>query len=659
MLKRFLRKLSDTTLKSKMVLLIGCLVTITPTVLVAILASVYYYLGIHSLFDEKISNIVAETVKVAELYLEEHKENIKTDALYIANSINKNYSVLIEEPEFFDIFLNKQAEFRNLAEAMVFTPRAVLAKTYLSFSLTFDRIAPEDFQKAEKGEIVILKSDQQDRVRALIKLDKFLNTYLLVGRYVDLDIIHHLNVTKGSASQYHQLLDDINFTKHKLEVFFLLSAILLSGISILVAIKLSNIISLPIQNLVSATAMIKEGDYSVRVPESSHTRDETAVLARAFNSMTKKIATQTTELMTAKDIIDERRRFIETVLGELSSGVLVINGDGVITLCNQSGVRLLQADQQQLLYRNYTDSFPEISHILDQAQNTPQGFTEDSIIIERNGRKTYLFIRIARELTPFGKIARYIITFDDISKLIAAERASAWSDIARRIAHEIKNPLTPIHLAAERMKRKFSKHIQFEQEAFTNYIETIIRHVEDIGNMVEEFVQFVRIPVPQLATHDIYKIINDVLFLQTNVYHNIQYEFEPQHEECYVICDRAQITRVIFNLVKNANEAITNLHSVDDTKCGIVKIRCNIIPTSKVAVIEVEDTGGGIPNELLDKVTEPYVTGKISGTGLGLSIVKKIIEEHSSELSIVNIVGGSIISFYLPLADTNTFLISQ
>ena len=634
-----------------MLFLIGGLVTVAPTILVALLASTYYYFGIHTLFDEKIRHTVAETVRVAELYLQEHKDNIKTDALSIASNIYRNYYVLVENPELFDELLNKQEELRDLAEAMVFTlrSRTVLGKTSLSFTLAFDKIAPEDLKRAQQGEVVVLKNDQEDRVRALIKLDQFVDTYLLVGRYIDKEIINHLKVTKGSASQYHDLLKDIKATQVKLGLIFIISSALLCVIAILIAIKLAKIMSRPIQELVEATSKIKSGDYSVRVPERGNARDETAILARAFNSMTQKIAFQTEELMTAKNIIDERRRFIETVLGELSSGVMVVDSSDIITLCNQSGMKLLYMDNQGVLNQSCYAVFPEISPLLRQAQEQASNLIENNIIIERCEKKIYLFIRVAIELDASGCISRYIITFDDISKLIAAQRAAAWTDIARRIAHEIKNPLTPIHLSAEQIKKKFLKEIKSDQQAFLKYIDTITRHVLDIGNMVEEFVEFARIPSPKFARYDIYRIINEVIFAQKSIYQNITYEFTPIGKFCYVTCDRAQITQVLFNLIKNSSEAISSLEGT--SALAKVMIRCDIGRPLGFVTIEVEDTGGGIPKDLSDRITEPYVTGKPTGTGLGLSIVKKIVEDHQGELSIHSTQSGTTIGFALRLSD--------
>ncbi len=652
MFKFFYRKLSDTTLKRKIVFLVGGLVTITPTVLVAIFALIYYYLGIEKLFNDKIGFAISETVKVAELYFKEHKDGIKADILGITNDIAKNQEVLSENPEYFSVFLNKQAELRNISEAMVFTPTQVLGKNYLSFSLMFEKLPEYVFKEANSGKPIILSSEQEDRVRAVIKLDQFIDTYLLVGRYIDTEIINYLKTTKGSASLYKTMLEDKNKTQVKLEIIFVVISVLLCLSSIVIAAKLAKIISRPINQLVDATSKIKAGDFSVRVPERKHAKDETAVLAKAFNSMTKKIAEQTEELISAKDIIDERRRFIETVLKEVSSGVLVVSPKGLITLCNQSAAKLLQKDEVEILNKPYINSFNELSELLKKAETPSQELIEGNITIERNNKKTYLFVRIGTELDTKGKLERYIITIDDMSKLIAAQRSAAWADVARRIAHEIKNPLTPINLSAEQLKRKFLKEVKSDPELFTKYVDTITRHVSDIGTMVEEFVQFARIPSPKLAKYDLLKIINEVTFSQKSINPNIQYQFDNNLEKCYVNCDRAQITQVLLNLIKNSNEAI-EAKTQNQTFRPEIHIYYNINEDLNLVEVFIQDNGQGIQQELIDRISEPYVTTKTTGTGLGLSIVKKIVDDHGGILSIQNNEGGVLASFTLKLFDNH------
>lgn len=647
MLKYLSARIARATLKKKIFLLIGG-VAIIPMVLIALLALSYYYLGIEKLFHEKISSTVTSTVKVAELYLNEHKENIRADVLSIASGVYKNHFVLNENPELYNEFLDKQAELRDIADAIIFTPDKILGKTALSFALAFSTFPAEQLAKAENGEVVILEDNLEDRVRAFIKLDHYMDTYLMVSRYIDKDIINHIKSTQGSASHYQALLQEIDTTRIKLEIAFVIISILLCVGAIALANKMANIIARPINQLVEATEHIKLGNYDIRVPQSDIAKDETAILARAFNSMTQKIDQQTSELISARDIIDERRRFIETVLKELSSGVLVLDAEGKISLCNQAALKLLNISEEEAINVPFSKLLNEIEHLLTKAVQSPNALLQEEIIIERDDRKIYLFFSIVSEIDIQNNLVRYIITFDDMSKLVAAQRSAAWADVARRIAHEIKNPLTPITLAAEQLKRKYLKQIEQDAETFARYINTIIRHVDDIGAIVEEFVLFAKIPSPKLAKINLYSIVQEVVFSQKNVHPKIEYFIDIEKDRWYASCDRAQITQVFINLLKNAAEAINMKAATVDFK-GRIQVICHQHITQGLVTVEVVDNGCGISSEVLDRIAEPYVTTKATGTGLGLSIVKKIIGDHGGTLSFNNTEEGTVVSFTLQL----------
>lgn len=645
----FIRKLSHTTLKKRIIFLMGAIVTITPTILVAILALSYYYLGIETIFNDKVNVVVADTVKVAELYLNEHKENIRSDLLGIANNIYKNYYLLVNHPELYQELIDKQAELRNLSGAMILTKKEVIARTQLSSHLFFERIPEDAYQLADKGEVVILATNLEDRVQGFIKLDSFGQpVYLLAERFVDKSIINHLKTTQGSASLYQKILHDIHKTRLHLGIIFLLSSVLLCMGAILIAMKLAHIISQPINQLVEATTQIKAGNYSIRVPEKYDSKDEITILSRAFNDMTMMIEKQTNELLSAKDIIDERRRFIETVLRELSSGVLVIDTKDNITLLNQSALALFNINRADIIGKRYYEYFSELSDIINETKRSPQNLISRDITVDRDDKKCYFLIRAIAETNTSGAVYRYIVTIDDMSQLVIAQRAAAWSDVARRIAHEIKNPLTPIHLAAEQLKRKFLKEINTDQNTFSRYINTIITHVDDIGAMVEDFVQFARIRAPKMEKNDIALIISAIIFSQRNIHPDISYSFDKSAQSCYALCDRAQISQVLLNILKNSGEAVESKKSKVSFQ-GKVNIICYIKEDQDLIVVSIFDNGGGIPKEIIDRVSEPYVTTKKNGTGLGLSIVKKIIEEHGGTFSVSNIEEGAGVSFSLKL----------
>ena len=640
------------SLKEKIVLLTAGFATITPILLVAVLASIYYYFGIETLFNDRIQSAVSETVEVAKLYLNENKENIKTTALQIANDIDHNFYDLLENPELFRTFLDKQAELRGLAEIMVFTREKEIARNFLSFSLLFEKSFETSsvFKEVDSGEIKILKTKNEGKVRAIMRLSVFQDnpTYLLVGKYIDKEIINHLKKTQGSAKKYYILLSGIKLTKKKLQITFILLSTFLCGLAVFIATRLAKVIIKPLNHLLEATDKIQYGDYSVRVPEKS-SKDEIFILVKAFNKMTTKIEKQRNELIHADRLIDERRKFIETVLSEISAGVIAIDLSYNITLFNNSVTKLLHIKKSDIIGDSISDILPEVKSTILQAYLEPSVLHKNNIIIKRKGRIIHLFVNVGTVMINH-KIDSVIITFDDITELMAAQRSAAWSDVARRIAHEIKNPLTPIYLAAERLKKKYAKHFfNADKENFEKYLETIIKYVTNIKFIVAEFVQFARIPVAKIERCDLIIIINEVLFLQKNTYKFIKYTFDTKLKNCYVDCDKAQITQVLNNLLKNSAESIESKLKSNKSLQAKIIVKLTLSKITKDVSVSVIDNGVGIPVNILEKISEPYISSKKEGMGLGLSIVRRILEDHNSKFIILNLDEGSSATFSLKL----------
>ena len=624
------------------------LVIFTPTVLVALLATVYYQVGLETTFNEKISNTISETVKVAEAYLQEHKQNIRADTLAIANGIYKNLDVLSEDQDLLLPFLNKQAELRGLSEVILLRKNEIIAQTNFSYSLIFEKLPEKELKLADQTkDVVIIEDDSNDKVRGLLKLEKLYNGYLLVGRFVDSEIIEHLKRTQGSQSQYNILLNDFKAAQDKLQIAFILVSAILSIITILIGIRLARVIARPINRLVEATELISEGEFNIRVPEKEG-KDEIAILSRAFNQMTETLSSQRDELIQINDITEERRRFIEMVLSEISAGVIAINPKGKITLYNTSAALLLDINDQsiaEIIDSDYLQLFPESRDLLEHSKSLPDKIVHDQISIIRTNNRLHLLVKIGTQKNRRGSVESYVITFDDITSLVSAQRSAAWADVARRVAHEIKNPLTPIQLSAERLRKKYSNQISSDTQNFTRYIDTIVKHVTDIGNIVQEFVDLGNIAQPKLAKTDLSKVIREAIFSQECTHKSIQYEFE-EDIRIDVLCDAGKINQVLINLFKNAAESIkTKMKENEELKgriiIKIIKMQGDFIET------QIADNGMGFEVELLDRICEPYVTTKSEGTGLGLAIVKKIIEDHSGKLTIENTNNGACISFSL------------
>jgi two-component system nitrogen regulation sensor histidine kinase NtrY len=646
MLGKFKNKFLNLTLKKKFIYLIAGIITTTPTILIGLLASVYYYLGIESLFNEQISNSVSDAVNIAQLYLKENKENVKFDLLQIEKVIDKQIKVIDESKEL-NYILNEQVISRGIAEAMIFTSSVVLAKSSFSFSFIFQKIPPEVYKEVDQEKVVLLDDNDEGKVRAITKLDSFYydDVYLIIGKYIDKDILNYLNKTKGSAKKYYYLLSGMKVTKHNLQIAFVLLSTLMCFFSFVISVKLSRIITMPLNRLLDATSKLKDGDYSARVPERE-LMDEISLLGKAFNKMAKTIEKQHNELNIAYKELDERMQFIEVVLREISSGVIALDEKCQITLYNNSAKKFLSIDCIKGSSKIFC-IIPEIEPLINKVLSEPKNLFQDNIIIKRKGRTIHLFIKIGAIIID-TKISNIVISFEDITQLVSVQREAAWSDVARRIAHEIKNPLTPIQLSAEMLHKKYSKHINKKDvENYQKYVSAIIRNVNDIHSIVSEFIQFARIPKPKLAKHELVKIIKDVIFNQRSIYKNIQYSFESELKNCYVICDKTQITQVMSNIVKNSAESICLKYN-GQKDMGRINLNLRKIDNRQIE-ISIKDNGSGIDDDLLSEIADPYVTTKKTGMGLGLSIVKKILEDHESTLHLRNTKTGVESKFNLKI----------
>ena len=613
------------------IIIMFSLVSIIPTIIVAIFSSMFFNYGIQAWFDKRVGTALEASVAVAEGYMTEHKENIRADILAMANDLNNQAGLLIKNPSRFKQVVTAQAALRSLTEAIVFQHSNVLARTGLSFSLLFEveELPPDVLERAEEGEVVVLTSDNDDRVRALIKLNSFFDTYLLVGRFVDSKVLSHIEQTKGSVNEYLRLKSNISRLQIEFSFVFIAVAMLLLFATIWVGMIFAGELVEPVISLISATERLKAGDLNIRVKEGPR-NDEIGTLGRGFNRMTDQLQKQRAELVEVNRQINERRRFTEAVLSGVSAGVVALNSNKVITLFNRSAINLLSASSEELSNKLFIDAFPEVKDLMLQAEKTPYAVVQDEINIKRKRRKAMFLVRIVTEEFS-DEIEGYVVTFDDITDLLAAQRSAAWADVARRIAHEIKNPLTPIHLSAERLRQKYFKDIdKKDQEAFTKYIDTIVRHVGNMGRIVEEFANFARMPSPNLSRQNLCEIVKDAVFSEEVVHPDISYDLNLP-EDIFVNCDRNQIVQVLINILKNAGEAVAGNKS-SKGKISIAAILDDYIN------LEIKDNGIGFPTELLDRITEPYVTTREKGTGLGLAIVKKVMSDHEGKISVSNII---------------------
>jgi two-component system nitrogen regulation sensor histidine kinase NtrY len=623
------RGLAGSRLQIRLVVLFS-MIAILPTIIVAVFSYLFFSFGVESWFSDKVRTAIAESLAVAEAYLHEHQQAIRADVLAMANDLNRDAVKLALNPQHLEQVVSAQAALRGLTEAMVFDRGGhVLARSSLSFTLGFEPVPDDAVHLADTGDVAIMTNDSDDRVRALVRLNQFGDVYLYVGRFIEPRVLNHMEETQRAVAQYEEMEGQRSGFQITFALIFMMVAMLFLVAAVAIGIHFATQLAGPISRLIAAAEQIRGGDLAVRVPEGE-TDDEMASLSRAFNRMTYQIESQQRELREANRQLDERRRFTETVLTGVSAGVIGLDPLGRINLPNRSASLLLGVDVEQAIGQDLAEIAPEMAGLLDEAQRRPDRLAESQVQLARGNSARTLLVRIAVEHDD-GDTSGFVVTFDDITELLSAQRKAAWADIARRIAHEIKNPLTPIQLAAERLQRRYLKEIRSDAETFTVCTDTIIRHVGDIGRMVDEFSSFARMPAPVLKPENLVEIVHQAVFLQRTAHPEIAFETILPAHSVPLRCDSRLVGQAVINIVKNAIEAI-QLRIAERAANPAGKIWVRVEEEDGQTQVVVEDNGKGLPQQGREQLTEPYVTTRTKGTGLGLAIVKKIMEDHQGFL---------------------------
>jgi two-component system nitrogen regulation sensor histidine kinase NtrY len=614
----------------RLVLMFG-VVAVTPSIVVAVFAAAFFNLGIQSWFDDRIRNALDSSVVSAQSSLEEHRNNIKADALSVAISLNRAGAFLANRPELFQQVLDQETTFHGLIQAVIYDPythEIIVSSGVLSGNFV-ELPTDEEIAPARRGEVAVIGGGTDNHVRAVVKLGSTPELMLMVDRPVDTQIIAAVENTERLVAEYHRLDQNRSKLQVTFAIIFALVALLVLFAAVLTGLVLANQIARPVGRLIHAAERVRAGDLTVRVPEI-RSEDEVAGLSRAFNRMTGQLAAQRTELMDAYAQIDERRRFTESVLAGVSAGVIGLDGQGRVDLPNRAASELMGSDLMAAIGLPLQHVVPEFGPLLEEVQATPERAGTAEVQVGPPSNRRTLLVRIGTEMKGAG-IDGFVVTFDDITELLSAQRKAAWSDVARRIAHEIKNPLTPIQLAAERLKRRFTKEIQSDPETFAQCADTIVRHVGDIGRMVDEFSAFARMPQPVIKPEDIGRIAREAMVLQRQAHPEITWVTDLPDRGPIAACDRRLVSQALTNLLMNAADAVAmRPRGEGETGCITVAIRI----ADDVVALAVSDDGVGLPTEDRDRLTEPYVTHKPKGTGLGLAIVKKIMEDHGGRLAL-------------------------
>jgi two-component system nitrogen regulation sensor histidine kinase NtrY len=642
------RGLAGARLHVRLVMLFS-VVAVTPTVVVALFATVLFQVGIQAWFNDRVRTALAESLQAARGYLTEHNDVIRADAINLAEDLALAHAgeLIFSNPEEVTRILFDQSALNGLSQAVIFDPVTGQVMASMS-SRTAPLPPPQALLQARTGAVSILDSPDHTTVSALIALQTPQQLMLMIARPVDATILGHMERTEQAVGEYNRLDRHRSHLQITFVLIFALVALLVLSAAILIGLVLANQIARPLGALIVAAERVRTGDLGVRVPERG-ADDEVAGLSRAFNRMTDQLAAQRTELMAAYSQIDERRRFTETVLSGVSAGVIGLDAGQRIELPNRVASELLGTDLLAAVARKLDDVAPEFAPLLLAASEHPERAHTAEVQSGPAGKRRTLLVQIGVE-QRHEHLDGFVVTFDDITELQAAQRKAAWADIARRIAHEIKNPLTPIQLSAERLKRRFLREITSDPDTFVQCADTIVRHVGDIGRMVDEFSAFARMPQPAIKPEDIGRVAREALVLQRDSRPWIDWRADIPANGPIGPCDRRLIGQALTNLLLNAVDAISmSTHPQQ----GRIALSVRIVGEN--VMLSVEDDGIGLPAEDHARLTEPYVTHKLKGTGLGLAIVKKIMEDHGGSVTLSDRADGigAVATLTLPVRDSD------
>ncbi len=626
------RGAAGSRLHTRLVLLFS-VVAVVPAMLMAGFAALFFNLGIQAWFSDRVRTALEASLSASRAYLEEHQNNIRADALAMANDLNRATVLLPDQALAFARVVATQAGIRGLTEAVVFEPILGRIVAHAGMTAQFTLAPPPSWaiDTAREGEVAVVTGDEEGRVRAVVALNQTSGMLLMIGRPVDASVLEHMQRTEAAVTAYQALDRNREGLQVTFVMIFAVGAVLVLLAAVLIGLLLANQLAGPISRLITAAERVRGGDLSVRVEEGD-ADDEVGSLSRAFNRMTNQLAAQRSELMEAYRQIEERQLFTEAVLGGVSAGVVGLDGEKRVNLPNRSASALLGMDLEQAIGRPMAEVAPEFAPLL-----AGSGGTKEVKVGPPSERRTLL-----ARLSPEMEGAGYVLTFDDISALLVAQRQSAWADVARRIAHEIKNPLTPIQLSAERLKRRYLKQITDDPDTFKACTDTIVRQVGDIGRMVDEFSAFARMPQPVMRAEEMGRVVREALVLQQNARPEIAFETVLPPVEVQALCDRRLINQALTNLLQNAADSIAARAAMEEAPPQpIGRIRVALEMAGSMICVAVEDDGVGLPEgEERERLTEPYVTHKTKGTGLGLAIVKKIMEDHGGRLALRDAAGG-------------------
>ena len=606
-------------------------IAVLPAVLVSIVANITIERGLDRLFSGPTREVIQNSLIIARAYMQEHAQLIRGDILGMANDISRARLLFDQDRQSFLEMLTAGAASRNLPGAMIIDKNTnpILSAETGGIPLAFSPPAPDFLKNVNEDEPEIAVLPDQNYVAAVIRLKGFSDTFLYVARPLDPRVVAQLKQTEISVAEYAQVESRRLGIQVALALLFAVIALTILMASVLIGLNFANWLVAPIRRLMNAAETVSTGNLNVQVPVQKSGGD-LARLGETFNRMTRDLRTQRDELVSASDLIDSRRRFIEAVLSSASAGIIGVDASGSIGILNRSAEKLIGHAESETLDRPLLDVLPELDEMMKTAHEGTQRLVQGQITILRDGSERNLSVRVSAEQTN-QKRDSYIITLDDITDLVSAQRTSAWGDVARRIAHEIKNPLTPIQLSAERIRRKFGKVITEDKAVFDQCTDTIVRQVDDIRRMVDEFSRFARMPKPVMEGEDVADTVRQAVFLMKVAHPEIDIEVDLKNDPLRAQFDRRLISQALTNIIKNATEAI---EAVPTGELGKGRIDVVAQREKDDVLIDVIDNGIGLPKVARSRLLEPYVTTREKGTGLGLAIVGRVLEDHGGRIEL-------------------------
>jgi len=612
-----------------------------PTILVAVVASTTLDRGLDRFFSTRTRAMIEQSLIVADAYVSEHAQAIRAEDLAMAYDIGRAKPLFDQDRDRFRKLLTQQAIGRGLAAAIVITGDG---QTVERADVTMDKAivlpSKELLSQITETDPQVALIPEGDHVAAVVKLNGYDTMYLYVARLLDPRVVQQLRATQQSVGEYANLEARRLGIQIAFALMFAVIALIVLLSSAWIGLDFANRLVAPIRRLIGAANIVSTGNLHVQVP-IHRSEGDLARLGETFNKMTHELRTQHEDIVRARDLIDSRRRFTEAVLSGASAGVIGVNADGRLTILNRSAERLIGRTESEALGRPLAAVAPELAEIFQAARSGNQRLVQRQVTLTRDGQERNFSVRVTSEQAAESEHG-YVITIDDITELVLAQRSSAWADIARRIAHEIKNPLTPIQLSAERLRRKYGKTITDDPAVFEQCTDTIVRQVDDIKRMVDEFSRFARMPKPVMTDEDLADTIRQVVFLLRVGHPDIDFEVELPAEAMPARFDRRLISQALTNIVKNATEAISAVppppypppQAGEGREGERGRITVSAQRDGKDVVIDVIDNGIGLPKENRSRLLEPYVTTREKGTGLGLAIVGRILEEHGGRIDL-------------------------